>query len=57
MLQQNNGQMMRAMMVQQGPPYEQGGYAMPSSTAAMQRAPDPYQMQSTQSQVNLFIFY
>ncbi|OZC06354.1 hypothetical protein X798_06658 [Onchocerca flexuosa] len=43
-MQQGGGQMMRTVMVQQGPPYDQGGYAIPP-----QRSSDPYGISSTQT--------
>lgn len=51
-MQQGGGQMMRTVMVQQGPPYDQGGYTMPP-----QRASDPYGISQTQTGVsNLYDF-
>lgn len=47
-MQQGGGQMMRTVMVQQGPPYDQGGYAIPP-----QRASDAYGISQTQTGVSV----
>ncbi|VDN35795.1 unnamed protein product [Gongylonema pulchrum] len=49
-MQQGGGQMMRAVMIQQGSPYDQANYIVPAGAGTtMQRTSDPYGIPQTQT--------
>lgn len=56
-MQQGGGQMMRTVMVQQGSPYDQGGYGIPPAGTALQRTSDPYGIPPSQAGVCFVSFF
>ncbi|VDN34723.1 unnamed protein product [Gongylonema pulchrum] len=54
-MQQGGGQMMRAVMIQQGSPYDQANYIVPAGAGTtMQRTSDPYGIPQAQTGVCFF---